>query len=100
MVMEFVPIVVGATVWARQWADKTVRCRCNNAATVVIVNSGRSKVERAVHLMRSLFFLACYNASVFAVHIPGVENGAADALSRHNYVCRYQEPDCTPQEYL
>ena len=35
--------------------------------------------------MRSLFFfLACHNAVVFGEHIPGIENGAADALSRDN----------------
>jgi len=35
--------------------------------------------------MRSLFFiLARYNMIISAMHVPGVENGAADALSRNN----------------
>ena len=38
----------GVAVWARQWAGKTVRCRCDNTATVAIVHSGRSNVERAI----------------------------------------------------
>ena len=38
-----------------------------------------------MHLMRSLFFfLASYNVILLGEHIPGVENGAADALSRDN----------------
>ena len=84
-VKELMPIVVGVAIWGRQWEGRIVRCRCDNAATVAIVNSGKSKVERAMHLMRSLFFfLACHNAVVFGEHIPGIENGAADALSRDN----------------
>ena len=36
-----------------------------------------------MHLMRSLFFfLAQYNVVLVGVHIPGVDNGVADALSR------------------
>ena len=55
-VKELVPIVVGVARWGRQWEGRIVRCRRDNAATVAIVNSGKSKVERAMHLMRSLFF--------------------------------------------
>ena len=83
MVKDLLLIVVAAAVWGKQWEGRSVRCRCDNAATVAIINSGRSKVERAMHLMRRMFFfLACHKAVLFGEHIPGVENGAADALSR------------------
>ena len=50
---------------------------------VAIVNSGRSKMDRAMHLMRCLsFFLARWGVSSVCRHIPGVQNGAADALPR------------------
>ena len=53
---------------------------------VAIVNSGRSKVKRAMHLTRSLFFfLARWNVALECQHIPWVENGAADALSRNDF---------------
>ena len=82
---ELLPIVIGAAVWGSQWKGVSVLCRCDNAAVVAIVNSGRSKVERAMHLMRSLFFfLARWNVALECQHIPGVENGAADALSRND----------------
>ena len=82
---ELLPIVIGAAVWGSQWKGVSVLCRCDNAAVVAIVNSGRSKVERAMHLMRSLFFfLARWNVALECQHIPGVENGAVDTLSRND----------------
>ena len=61
-IKELLPIVIGAAVWGSQWRGMSVRCLCDNAAVVAIVNSGRSKVERVMHLMRSLsFFLARWN---------------------------------------
>ena len=70
----------------QQVEGKTVRCRCDNAAVVAILNLGSSKDEHAMHLLRSLFlFLARHDISIFAKHIAGVENGPADALSRNNH---------------
>ena len=80
---ELLPIVLGVAVWGPRWKGRTVLCRCDNAAVVAIVNSGRSRMDRAMHLMRCLsFFLARWEVSLICRHIPGVENGAADALSR------------------
>ena len=82
-VKELLPMVVAAAAWGKQCEGRSVKCRCDNAATVAIINSERSKIERAMHLMQSMFlFLACHKAVLFGEHIPGVENGAADALSR------------------
>ena len=59
-----------------------VRCRTDNAAVVSIVNTGRSKDTLAMHLMRCLsFFMARFAFVVRAEHVPGRDNGAADALS-------------------
>ena len=41
-------------------------------------------MERAMHLMRSLFFLACWDLVLYCQHIPGVENGATYALSQND----------------
>ena len=82
-VKELLPIIIGAAVWGRNWRGKSVRWLCDNAAAVAIVNSGKSSVERAMHLLRCLvFLLAKFNVNLVGHHIPGVENGAADALSR------------------
>ncbi len=83
-VKELLLIVLGVAVWGEWWQGMSVSCRCDNAAVVAIVNSGRSKMDRAMHLIRCLsFFLAWWGVSVKCRHIPGVQNGAADALSRN-----------------
>jgi len=76
-----------------------VLSRCDNAAVVAIVNSGRSKMDRAMHLMRCLFFLlARWEFSLVGMHIPGVENGVADALSRYNLPSFHLVVPCTARE--
>ena len=83
---ELIPIVIAATLWGSLWRGKTIQCWTDNAAVVAIVNSGRSRrSEIAMHLMRTLFFvMARFNLAIFATHVPGKENGVADALSRNN----------------
>ena len=45
----------------------------------------RQMQVREMQLLQSLFFfVAKHNLVLFAQHIPGVDNGAADALSRNN----------------
>ena len=68
------------------WRGGAVRCRCDNAAVVAILRSRTSKNEQVMHLMRNLFFLAAgQNISIVGEHILGVDNRAADALSRDNH---------------
>lgn len=56
-----------------------IRCRCNNAAVIVMVNKGSSKNGVAAHLLRRLsFVMATFQISLSASHLPGVENIAAD----------------------
>ncbi len=84
-VKELLPIVIGAAMWGEQWRGKTIKCWCDNAAVVAVLRSGWSKDEKLMHLMRCPFFiLAHYNVSIIGQHIPGVENRAADALSRND----------------
>ena len=86
-VKELLPIVIAVALWADRWRGTTVRCLCDNAAVVAVVNSGSSKCEKVMHLMRSLFFLAVQqDITLVAQHIPGVENREADALSRNDHL--------------
>ncbi len=83
-IKELLPIVLGVAVWGELWQGTHVSCRCDNAAVVAIVNSGRCKVDKAMHLVRYLsFFLARWEVSLRCRHLPGAQNGAADALSRN-----------------
>ena len=84
-VKEVVPIVLAAAVWRPSWKGKMVRARCDNAAVVAIINSGSSRVQEAMHLMRCLAFIAAkHEFAIVATHISGVHNIQADALSRNN----------------
>ena len=54
---------------------------------VEVLNSGYSRDRETMHLLRCLFFIAehfCMQVEVEAVHLPGKENGMADALSHDN----------------
>jgi len=42
--------MIGAAEWGRAWPGKTLSCQCDNAVVVVIVNSGKIKVEVAIVL--------------------------------------------------
>ena len=60
-------------------------CRCDNAAVVTIIRSGTSKDNFVMELICNLcFILAHFNVLLVTEHIPGVLNGAVDALSRKN----------------
>lgn len=94
-VKELLPIVVAIALWGHEWQGRTIRCRSDNAAVVSIINSGRSKDQLAMHLMRSLFFFTAKRGCILqAVHVEGRLNIAADALSRGNLALfHHQVPD-------
>ena len=82
---ELLPIILAAAIWGPLWRGFTVSCRCDNSAVVAIVNSGWSRMDRAMHLMRCLlFFLAQWDMMFVYSHIPGTDDCAADALSRNS----------------
>ena len=84
-VKELLPFVLVAAIWGPLWRGFTVSCRCDTAAIVAIINSGRSRMDRAMHLMRCLsFFLAHWDMMFVCSHIPGTDNCAADPLSRNS----------------
>ena len=75
---ELLPIVPGVAFWDSRWKGFTVTCQSDNAAVVAIVNSGRSKMDRAMRLTRCLSFLAKWGVSLLCRHSPGTQNGAAE----------------------
>ena len=99
---------MACAVWGKNWRGQTIKCICDNAAVVAIINSGRSKDKFAMHILRCLFFFtAHFNLSLFAQHLPGKENVAADALSRDNLPLflqqvprAKQDPTLLPQELV
>ena len=91
-VKELAPVVLACALWGSEWQGQRVECRTDNAAVVAIINKGNSKVPLAMHLMHSLFFfLAHFHFTAYAVHLPGVQNEAADALSRNDTSSFFQQ---------
>ena len=81
---EFLPIVVAAATWGREWTGKTVCFHCDNAAVVSVLRGGYTREQHMAHLLQCLFFIEA-NLIFFAVssHVPGAQNTIADALSRN-----------------
>ena len=83
-IKELVPIVLAAAVWGKDWQGQSVQARCDNSAVVAILNWGNSNDSEVMHLIRCLAFIkARFQFDLFAVHISGVRNDLADALSRN-----------------
>ena len=81
---ELLPIIVAVAVWGHGWVGQAVRCHCDNQAVVAAIKGGYCKDPAMAHMLRCLFFLeASFNISLSAVHVPGVDNGAADSVSRN-----------------
>ena len=107
-IKEFMPIVLGAAVWGKEWRGLSVQVLCDNSAVVSIINWGNSQDQEVMHLMRCLAFIqAKFQFSMFASHIKGSNNDLADALSRDNksYFLSHHpqavaEPILLPQELL
>jgi len=82
-IKELIPIVVAAAIWGHKWRGSTVQILCDNAAVVAILNQNSSRDREVMHLLRCLTFItAKFQFLITARHIPGIENTAADALSR------------------
>ena len=82
---ELFPILVAVAVWGPQWGGSTVLCHCDNQAVVSVIRSRSCRDKKLMHLLRCLFFFEAYfGIRLQASHVAGVNNGAADALSRDN----------------
>ena len=76
----------------KSFNSASVTVHCDNLGTVALVNSGYSKVPQSMHLLRCLFFIrAQFQIQLWAVHIPGIENTLADAISRNNLCLLYSQ---------
>ncbi len=82
---ELLPILVAVALWGGEWAGKTIRCNCDNQAVVCSIRGGYCREVKMAHMLRCLFFLeAKLECTVTAVHVPGLLNGPADAISRNS----------------
>lgn len=80
---ELFAIIIATATWGHELICKRVLYHCDNLAVVHILQKGTSTDGKIMCLVRTLFFLcAKYNIECSAVHVPGINNSIADALSR------------------
>ena len=80
---ELVPVILALAVWGEQLASLHVQIYSDNMAVVEVIRAKSSKDCTVMHLLRCMhFFAAKHDIMVSAVHIPGVDNSRANALSR------------------
>ena len=99
-IKEMIPVVMAAAIWGKEWSGKSVRFWSDNSSVVALLNSGCSREEQLMHLMRCLVFItAKYNFVVSASHVKGTCNDLADALSRNNrayFLSNYPQAQRSP----
>lgn len=82
-IKELYPIVMAVSLWAERFANKCIALHTDNEAVVHILNAQSSRDTQIMHLVRK-FVLTClqHNIHFKALHVPGINNPLADALSR------------------
>lgn len=87
LLLELFPIIVGAELWASRMANQSVIFWCDNLGVVQAINNQQCSSPHALRLLQYLV-VHCLrlNISFTARHVPGAENGVADALSRGDFV--------------
>ena len=82
---ELFPVVLAAHVWGPGWYRRRIMFQVDNESVVHILNSRTSPDTNIMHLLCCLLkAAACFGFTFAAIHVPGRNNGIADALSRFN----------------
>ena len=80
---ELYAIVVAVLTWSGHFQGKRIIFHCDNLAVVHIVTKGTSRDMLIMNLVRTLFFACAQNSFEFKIiHVAGIRNEKADALSR------------------
>ncbi|KAM4809779.1 LOW QUALITY PROTEIN: uncharacterized protein WCC33_017801 [Rhinophrynus dorsalis] len=81
--LELFPIVVALELWWQKLRNRAVRLWSDNMSVVHAVNNLSSGSLPVIRLLRRLVLICMrHNIQFRALHVPGVDNGNADALSR------------------
>jgi len=82
-VVELLTILVGLKIWGERFRNLRIQNFCDNSASVVVLNSGKTKDPYMLKIIREIaFILVNYNFQVKAVHLAEEINRIADRLSR------------------
>ena len=89
-VLEMFPTFISLSIWASEVANKCVLFHTDNLGLVDVINKKTTKDNKLIVLLRELV-LQCLKHNILfrAVHVPGVLNVKADALS-HLQVTKFK----------
>ena len=95
---ELYPIYLACMLWAPLWANRRICFHCDNQATVAILSAKSSKIPWIMNLVRLITLQTLkFNFTFSAKHVPGLDNGIDDSLSRFQ-MARFHllTPDASP----
>lgn len=82
-VRELYPILEAVWRWGHLWGNHKVQCVSDNTQVVAAINTGRSKNQVSMSLLRDIFWQSVtHNFHLVGVYLPGRDNIVADAISR------------------
>ena len=82
--LELYPIVLSSILWGSCFSNRTIEFHTDNLALVSNINKCSSRKPHIMLLVRALVkSMLRFNFVSYAIHIPGVLNVLADALSRN-----------------
>jgi hypothetical protein len=82
-ILELLTIMVAIKVWGHNIKDRRVQIYCDNQASCIVLNSGRTKNPIMLSIIREIAYLSTmFNCQIRALHISGVNNRMADLMSR------------------
>ena len=80
---EAFPILVALHLWGSRLQNKRLVCHTDNMAVMAALNASTCKCIHTMKAIRSIVSLCMsHNILLSSMHIPGVDNDLADALSR------------------
>ncbi len=81
--LELYPIVLAVYLFGDRFRNKRLVFHTDNEACVYIINKQTSRSPRIMRLVRQLVLCTLRRNTKFsAIHVPGIQNSKADALSR------------------
>ena len=88
---EMYPIVIACLLWGSSWTKKQIVVMSDNMTVVHIINKGRSSNAFINRMCRRVTWTSIMNNfQLKAAHVPGVNNKAADCLSRFEFQAFHQ----------
>ena len=81
--MELYPICAAVALWSLEIENACITFQCDNEAVCHAINNQSAKEDNLMALLRRLIITTMTQNIMFrAVHVPGIDNHLADALSR------------------